>query len=229
VTAISRFRRGPGPEEHLGDLLSAFVDGALVDGPASGRQHAARERAASHLLHCASCREQAEAERALKARLARMRDPAVPASVTSRLLALDPGSPAGTLTPWATPHGPLARSGEPVRPGVPRGASTGPGRPAPSSARRTRRTLRRGALWGGAMSLVVVGGLVGASSAIAGPVLSPPNGPVVVPAMADFTRLHAKNGAELPLADPGLVAAAVSITNPGALHVPGVLAGSLPR
>ena len=43
----------------LGELLTALVDGAL--------SHAERERALAHLTGCAGCREEVEAQRALKA------------------------------------------------------------------------------------------------------------------------------------------------------------------
>ena len=45
----------------LAEVVAALVDGEL--------DHAARERAQRHLLHCDACRAEVDAQRRLKARL----------------------------------------------------------------------------------------------------------------------------------------------------------------
>ncbi|MCW2605949.1 MAG: hypothetical protein JWO60_642, partial [Frankiales bacterium] len=67
---------------HLGERLTALVDGEL--------DHAARDRALSHLAHCDECRAQADAHRRLKAALSGLRaaPPVPPAELVARLTAL---------------------------------------------------------------------------------------------------------------------------------------------
>ncbi|HEV7754439.1 MAG TPA: zf-HC2 domain-containing protein [Mycobacteriales bacterium] len=84
-------RRDP----HLGGLVAAVADGAL--------DHAARERALAHLARCDDCRAEVEAQRRLKARLARLAGPEVPPSLADRLLRL-PGVAAGTSATPLTLH-----------------------------------------------------------------------------------------------------------------------------
>lgn len=72
---------------HVGDLVSALVDGAL--------DHDTRDRLLAHLATCPACRAEVEDERRVKARLGRLADPDVPAELTTRLLGLRP-PPAGT-------------------------------------------------------------------------------------------------------------------------------------
>src|SRR6478672_8574381 len=71
---------------HLGERVSTFVDDALSPD--------ARDRALVHLAGCERCQRQAEAVRLLKARLAALPAPQVPAALTARLLAMaEPGGP----------------------------------------------------------------------------------------------------------------------------------------
>lgn len=84
---------------HLGPLVSSLVDGHL---PA-----AKAERARAHLVHCAGCRAQVQAERALREVAARSAEQ-VRASddLTQRLLALNmPGQSSGSLSSGYLPEG----------------------------------------------------------------------------------------------------------------------------
>ena len=74
---------------HLGDLVSALVDGQLPP--------TATERAHVHLANCRGCRELVEVERLMKARLIRLPAPAPGADLVGRLLSL--GGPSGPLPP----------------------------------------------------------------------------------------------------------------------------------
>ena len=65
---------------HLGERLTAFVDGEL--------DHDARERVLVHLARCGECRQAVEAERRTKSRLATTPDPQLPAALADRLGAL---------------------------------------------------------------------------------------------------------------------------------------------
>ncbi|MCU1586919.1 MAG: putative transrane anti-sigma factor [Frankiales bacterium] len=63
---------------HLGPAATAFVDGQL--------DHRRRDEVLAHLLHCAQCRADVRAVRALKDSL-RSIEPAVPSDLSLRLLA----------------------------------------------------------------------------------------------------------------------------------------------
>ncbi|MFO7250668.1 MAG: zf-HC2 domain-containing protein [Actinomycetes bacterium] len=112
---------------HLGDLVSALVDGELG--------HRERERALAHLTFCADCRREVEATRALKARLRSLESPAVPADLTVALLRMS--EPGGPLPPRVRPFEPQGFHGYGIAPldnrprrGGP--AASGPGRPSRS-------------------------------------------------------------------------------------------------
>ena len=81
----------------LGEVAAALIDGEL--------EHAARERAHRHLLHCAACRAEVEAQRRLKASLAALAPAPAPDGLTARLMALQvPGTdrvgpPVGPVRP----------------------------------------------------------------------------------------------------------------------------------
>ncbi len=83
--AGSRSVLGGGPSRgssgHLGDLVTALVDGQLD--PSS------YDLATSHLMWCSDCRCEVEQERQLKSRLRAMGEPGLPASLFGRLSALD--------------------------------------------------------------------------------------------------------------------------------------------
>ena len=91
---------------HLGDRVSALVDGQL--------SHCERDRLLAHVAHCASCRDEVDTARALKARLSSLSGPAPSGRLTARLLAMaEPGDPLPPPRP-PMPGGP-ARSSGPAR------------------------------------------------------------------------------------------------------------------
>jgi anti-sigma factor RsiW len=144
---------------HLGDRLSALVDGEL-DG-------AERDRAHAHLAHCEPCRAEAAELRALKQKLSALTDGA-PAedAMTKRLIAM------------AGPGGPV-----PARGALPRVV---PGKRPPAGwmsarpgARQPRSAGRRRYLVLGTVSLVVSLGTAaftvgGGGDAVPGPRITPP-------------------------------------------------------
>jgi anti-sigma factor RsiW len=68
------------PTSHLGDRLTAFVDGEL--------DHDARERVLVHLARCAECRQAVDAERQTKSRLTSAPDPQLPPGLTANLVGI---------------------------------------------------------------------------------------------------------------------------------------------
>ncbi|GLW44653.1 membrane protein [Streptomyces sp. NBRC 14336] len=90
-------------EQHLGDRLSALVDGEL--------SHDARERVLAHLATCAKCKAEADAQRQLKSVFAE----AAPPSPSESFLARLQGLPGGDLGGSALGGG--AFGGLPERPG----------------------------------------------------------------------------------------------------------------
>ncbi|MBL1110060.1 zf-HC2 domain-containing protein [Streptomyces sp. 5-8] len=79
-------------EQHLGDRLSALVDGELG--------HETRERVLAHLATCARCKAEADAQRALKNVFAEAAPPPPSASLLARLQGLPGG---GDLDGGGTP------------------------------------------------------------------------------------------------------------------------------
>ena len=65
------------PINHLGDRLSAFVDGEL--------DHDARERVLVHLARCTDCLQAVDVERQTKARLTAATGPELPPALAARL------------------------------------------------------------------------------------------------------------------------------------------------
>jgi Putative zinc-finger len=191
---------------HLGDRISALVDGELG--------HDARDRALAHVAHCASCRTALEGERAVKDRLAAAAVPPPSPELTARLLAL--AEPGGPMPPRNRPM-PLA----PVVPTLPapgRGPRFGaPGsrvdrsRPSarPRPARRTRHV---------AVGVASAAGLMLAMAFVAG-APAPPAGAPVAPPSAELSAEHAATTSVLPLSDPAFDAVTASfggLTFPGA-------------
>ncbi|MEU7559068.1 zf-HC2 domain-containing protein [Streptomyces eurythermus] len=82
-------------EQHLGDRLSALVDGELG--------HETRERVLAHLATCARCKAEADAQRALKNVFAEAAPPPPSASLLARLQGLPGGDPDGAGTPSPGP------------------------------------------------------------------------------------------------------------------------------
>ncbi|MFH8338553.1 zf-HC2 domain-containing protein [Streptomyces sp. AM6-12] len=87
-------------EQHLGDRLSALVDGELG--------HDTRERVLAHLATCARCKAEADAQRALKSVFATAAPPPPSASLLARLQGLPggDGEPGGLLGPGPEPRTP---------------------------------------------------------------------------------------------------------------------------
>jgi hypothetical protein len=166
VPSGSANRREPmGPVgPHLGERVSAFVDGALADD--------ARDRALVHISGCDLCRGELDAARLMKSRLAALPGPQISAALTARLLAM--AEPGGPIPPRS---GRLP--GQPQVSTVPRPAANIPDRPAAGrpqgsrpagrsqreSTRSGRRTVRLAALAGAALSTMVVA-VVGLSGAV---------------------------------------------------------------
>jgi anti-sigma factor RsiW len=163
---------------HLGDLLSALVDGEL-DG-------AERDRAYAHLAGCDRCRAEAAELRALKQKLRTLiRGAPAEAAMTSRLIAMTgPGGPQ-------PPRRGLLRGAPGPRPA---GRGTlGPGMPRPRRARRRRYLVI------GAMSLVV--GLGTAAFTAGGGGEGAP-GPKITPQVELYGVEHAINTGGLPFTGP---------------------------
>ncbi|MEU9423048.1 zf-HC2 domain-containing protein [Streptomyces sp. NPDC048342] len=93
-------------EQHLGDRLSALVDGELG--------HESRERVLAHLATCARCKAEADAQRALKNAFAAAAPPPPSESFLARLQGLPAGGdPDGGGSPFGggDPSGPRSGSG----------------------------------------------------------------------------------------------------------------------
>src|ERR1700733_7512067 len=181
---------------HLGDLLSALVDGEL-DG-------AERDRAYAHLAGCDRCRAEAAELRALKQKLRTLiRGAPAEAAMTSRLIAMTgPGGP------------------QPPRRGLLRGASgprpagrgtLGPGMPRPRRARRRRYLVI------GAMSLVV--GLGTAAFTAGGGGEGAP-GPKITPQVELYGVEHAINTGGLPFTGPSSPSGLSGSSGPSGQPVP---------
>jgi anti-sigma factor RsiW len=164
---------------HLGDRLSALVDGEL-DG-------AERDRAYAHLAGCEPCRSEAAELRALKRKLSTLlpRAPAE-AAMTRRLIAM------------TGPGGPL-----PSRRRLLRLAPA-----APATRRETRRETRRPGSRGpvrrrylvvGTMSLVVA---LSAAAFTAGGGGSATPGPRITPPVEMYSVEHAITTGEVPFTGP---------------------------
>jgi anti-sigma factor RsiW len=192
---------------HLGDLLSALVDGEL-----SGAE---LDRANAHLAACGHCRGEAVALRRLKHDLRALAVEMSDASqFTERLLAM-----AGTAEP-AGPDGraPARRAGR-ERAGRERGgrrtirvraaSRRGGADPytAPPSARPVRRRRVRYLLWS-TLSLVVVG-VGGAAFGMGGG--GAPAGPPITPQLEVFDLQHAITSGDIPFPEPAIVSTRVPV------------------
>lgn len=132
----------PAEEHHLGDRLSAFVDGEL--------DHETRERVQAHLATCTDCLTEADESRAAKQQLTHSAAPAPSALLMERLLAVaalpehdQPGSgplppPGGTFGGSRLTGGSFGRGA-----GASFGAGAlGAGAPLPGVDPRARRAVR---------------------------------------------------------------------------------------
>jgi anti-sigma factor RsiW len=186
---------------HLGDLLSALVDGEL-----SGAE---LDRANAHLAGCGACRVEARALRRLKHELrsfAELSEVNDTDEITGRLLAMSATSPGAQL-PRQRQDGADGRDDEysPRRlRAAGRRAGTGPHPVAARYGRGARRRRRgRYVLWT-TLSLVVVG--IGTAFGMGG---GGSTGPRVTPQLEVFDAQHAVSSGDVPFSDPAELSARV--------------------
>ena len=189
---------------HLGDRLSALVDGEL-DGAELDRAHA-------HLAGCEQCRVEAAELRALKQKLRGLTTGApAEAAMTRRLIAMT--GPGGPLPPQRrllrvvpgrrsavglAPSGPAPSGPAPFRSAPFRSAPSGPA-PSAWAGRRSRSARRRRYLVLGTVSLVV--GL-GAAAFTAGGGGDASPGPRITPPVEMYSVEHAITTGEVPFPGP---------------------------
>jgi anti-sigma factor RsiW len=184
---------------HLGDRLSALVDGEL-DGAELDRAHA-------HLAGCERCRAEAAELRALKQKLRELMTGApAEAAMTRRLIAMT--GPGGPLPPQrrllrVVPGrqygvGPAPSGPAPSGPAPSRSAPSGPA-PSARAGRRSRPARRRRYLVLGTVSLVV--GL-GAAAFTAGGGGDASPGPRITPPVEMYSVEHAITTGEVPFPGP---------------------------
>ncbi len=186
---------------HLGDRLSALVDGEL-DG-------AERDKATAHLARCEQCRSEAAALRDLKRQLRSLAagSPAVAAheaDMLRRLMSL-----TGTQPPRRRLRV-LSRPDRGLRPPGPAG-SPGPRYSRPGGSRISRRHGRYLAL--GAVTIMV--GLGTAAFGAGGGDAAP--GPRITPQMELYSEEHAVITGDVPFAGAAGTGAAGSVDGPAVL------------
>ncbi len=168
---------------HLGDRLSALVDGEL-DGAELDRVHA-------HLAGCEQCRTEAAELRVLKQKLrALMTGAPAEAAMTRRLIAMT--GPGGPMPPRHRGLRVTRRHRSAAGPA----ADWAPSRPG---ARRPRSARRRRYLMLAAVSLVV--GLATAASTAGGGGTAAP-GPRITPPVEIYSVEHAITTGEVPAPPP---------------------------
>jgi anti-sigma factor RsiW len=170
---------------HLGDRLSALIDGELGG--------AERDRAHAHLAGCAQCRTEAAELRALKQKLRALRTgPPAEAAITGRLIAMaDAGGPGGPP--------PRRRLRVSVRPGARPPIELGSRRPPWRGDIRPRSARRRRHVALGGICLVV--GLGTAAFPAGGGGTSAP-GPRITPPVEMYSVEHAITTGEVPFSGP---------------------------
>lgn len=181
---------------HLGDRLSALVDGEL-NGTELDRAHA-------HLASCEQCRAEATGLRALKAKLNGLPDGApAEAAITQRLIAMTgPGGPLPSRRQRASRRllriVPGSRSGG--RSGRPPGSQLASRRPpAPPGTRRHRLRRQRRYLVLSTVTLVV--GLGTAAFTAGGGGQAAP-GPKITPPVEMYSVEHAIDTGSVPFPAP---------------------------
>jgi len=198
---------------HLGDLLSALVDGEL-----SGAE---LDRANAHVAACGACRVEANALRRLKHELRSLAEVNDSGDITRRLLALSgqdgkpgPGGPASG-GPAAGPGGPAApvrarrlgrESSQRRRVRAAAERSMADPYSAPPSGRLTSRRRGRYVLWS-TLSLVV--GIGTAAFGMGGSAASP--GPQITPQLEVYDIQHAITSGDVPFDDRTDVSARVPV------------------
>ena len=186
--------------EHLGQRISALVDGELGQ--------AARDRALSHIAHCATCHAVLEQERRVKDRIAAAAAPPASPELTARLRALaEPGEPMPPRD-RRMPLAPLVPTLPP--PGRRRTGAGGPAprrdsrRPGSSGSARTARRARYAAVTAVSAFTLMIG-----TAFMAGGAPAQPGTPVLPPA-AELSVEHAATTSGLPLSDPAFDAVTAS-------------------
>jgi anti-sigma factor RsiW len=199
---------------HLGDRLSALVDGEL--------SHDERDRLLAHLAACKDCRAEAAALRALKRRVGELGDAVMDAGLLARLVELaEPGEPLQARPRMF--HGPgapraalLMYPDSPVPSRRPRAGGRDPARPSAHLATRrsregTEQTRRRSLLSrpharrrapyvvASVASFLIIG-VAGLSFVLGGGQSAP--GPRVTPPVDMFTVEHSVTTGEVPIANP---------------------------
>jgi anti-sigma factor RsiW len=186
---------------HLGDLLSALVDGEL-----SGAE---LDRANAHVASCGACRVEAHALRRLKHQLRALAEVSDCDDFTRRLLAMSgtDGQPGEEVKAATVPARQLGRAQD-------RRRRVAAGRRAmadPYSAQPSRRLVRRRRgrymLWS-TVSVVVVG-LGTAAFGMGGN--SGSTGPQITPQLEVFDAQHAITSGDVPFEDPADVSARVPV------------------
>jgi anti-sigma factor RsiW len=186
---------------HLGDQLSALIDGEL-----SGAE---LDRANAHLAACATCRAEASALRRLKHELRALAEVCDADGLTRRLLAMPAADSAANRAAGSAADSAASPAGQDL---------AGNLRPVPTASRRrrpaARRVLdspydapsrrppgrRRGryVLWS-TVSLVVVGVGTAAFSVGGG---AGAGGPKITPQLGVLDMQHAATSGDVPFADP---------------------------
>jgi anti-sigma factor RsiW len=189
---------------HLGDLLSALVDGEL-----SGAE---LDRANAHVAACGACRVEANALRRLKHELHALAEVYDAEGITNRLLAMS-GPPGAEGPPGAANLADLAYQESLAGLGRQRGrrrgarSQTAPYSAAPPGRRLTGRRRGRYVLWT-TLSIIAVG----IGSAAFGMGGSPGGaGPQITPQLEVFDIQHAITSGDVPFADPADVSARVPV------------------
>lgn len=185
---------------HLGPRISALADGELG--------HQARDRALAHVAHCAACRDQLEAERAVKAALASAAAPVPSDRMLASLQELArPGGPLpprartmpqGPLVPELPPPGRFGRTVDRMPRGSRRAANRADSRRPGDTATRRERTAGRGRLV--AASALSVAGLVLGTAFVAGGADN--GGGPVAPPVAQLTVEHGRTATAVTVGDP---------------------------
>ena len=190
---------------HLGDRISAFVDGEL--------DHDARDRILGHLALCADCRAAADQQRRLKGALAGAGAPAPSDTLLHSLISMsEPGEPtprerrplpgaAGAGPPKGTQRAATAPAG--------RREVRGPGRITPR--RRVAYVAAAGTL---SVSVVAAA----AAFAIGEPAHQ---GPALTPPLDSYTYQHARTSGQIA-GDPAITAV-IGVGFPASSSGPGVI------
>jgi anti-sigma factor RsiW len=165
---------------HLGERLTAFIDGEL--------SHAERDRVLVHLAGCDECRAEADALRRVKRRVSGLGDAAPGDRLLHELRAM--GEPGGPLPP------PVSRLPGHARQARPRAIRPADNRPRRAAVRR--RLPRARYLAASAAALAVLG--VGSAAFAAGS--EPGSLPRVTPSIEQYAVEHALTSGDIPLTDP---------------------------